>query len=76
MQEVRKIVGIVRKVCFYELENLGTFGVQNRILLDSGTELFKAHKTGTFLGKQGQMGVLKWKGKVNPLQARFWPRGG
>jgi hypothetical protein len=24
----------------------GTFGVQNRILLDSGTELFKTHKTG------------------------------
>lgn len=41
MQEVRMIVGIVRKVYFYDLENLGEFGVQNRILLDRGTELFK-----------------------------------
>jgi hypothetical protein len=60
MQEVRMIVGIVRKVYFYELENLGTFGVQNRIFLDSGTELFKTHKTGTFPGKPRQMGVLKY----------------
>jgi hypothetical protein len=76
MQEVRTIVGTVRKVYFYDLENPGTFGVQNRILLDSGTELFKTHKTGIFPGKPGQMGVLKWKGKVTPLQARLWPRGG
>jgi hypothetical protein len=58
MQEVRMSVGIVRKVYFYDLENPGTFGVQNRILLDSGTELFKTHKTGTVQGKPGQMGVL------------------
>jgi hypothetical protein len=76
MQEVSMVVSIVRKVYFYELENLGTFGVQNRILLNSGTELFKTHKTGTFPGKPGQIGVLKWKGKVNPLQARLCPRGG
>jgi hypothetical protein len=31
MQEVRVILGIVRKAYFYGLENPGTFGVQNRI---------------------------------------------
>ena len=54
MQEVRMTVGIVRKVYFYDLETPATFGVQNRILLDSGTELFKPHKTGTVPGKPGQ----------------------
>ena len=58
MQQVRMIVGIVRKFYFYDLENPGAFGVQNRILLDSGTEPFKTHKTGNVQGKPGQMGVL------------------
>jgi hypothetical protein len=52
------IVGIARKVYLYDLETPGTFGVQNRILLHSGTEFFKTHKTGTVPGKPGQMGVL------------------
>jgi len=47
-------VGIVRNVYFYDLENPGTFGVQNRILLNNETELLKTHKTGTVPGKPGQ----------------------
>jgi len=58
LQEVRMIVDIIRKAYFYDLENPGTSGVQNRILLDSGTERFKTHKTGTVPGKPGQMRVL------------------
>ena len=32
---------------FYDLEKPGTFGVPYGILWDTGTELFKIHKTGT-----------------------------
>jgi hypothetical protein len=40
------------------LEKPGTVGIPNRILQDSGTELLKAHRTGTVLGKPGQTGPL------------------
>jgi hypothetical protein len=34
------------------------FGVANIILLDTGTEPLKSHKTGTVLEKPGKNGVL------------------
>jgi hypothetical protein len=38
-------VYFVRNI-LYDLENLGTFGVQNRICRDTGTKIYKIHKTG------------------------------
>jgi len=36
-----------------DLEKTGTFGTSNQILWDTGTELFKTHKTRALLGKPG-----------------------
>jgi len=40
---------------FYNLEKPGAFGVPNRILRNTGTELFKIRKTGGVPGKSGRM---------------------
>jgi len=37
-------------------KNLRTLGVQNKILWDTGKELFKTDQTRTVQGKWGQMG--------------------
>jgi hypothetical protein len=41
---------------FYDSEKLRTFGVLNRILQNTGKELFKTDQTRTVLGKWGRMG--------------------
>jgi len=38
---------------FYDLKNLRTLGVLNRVLWDTGKELFKTDQTRTFQGKLG-----------------------
>jgi hypothetical protein len=48
----------VRNVLFPWLETPSTFGVPNRILQDTRTELFNAHKTGTGPVRPGRMGSL------------------
>jgi hypothetical protein len=37
-----KISGTLSKLCFYDLEKPGTYGVPNRILRDTGTEVFNS----------------------------------
>jgi hypothetical protein len=45
----------IAKTYFYNLENPGAFGVPNRILRNTGTELFRIRKTGGVPGKPGRM---------------------
>ena len=44
-------VAALRLSYFYDLEAPGTFGVPNRILRGTETELFKTHKTENVPGK-------------------------
>jgi hypothetical protein len=41
---------------FYDLKNHGTLGILNKILWDTGRELFKTDQTRTVQGKLGRMG--------------------
>jgi hypothetical protein len=43
---------------FYDTEKPGIFGVPNRILRDTGTDVFNIHKTETVPEKPEQMGSL------------------
>jgi hypothetical protein len=54
---VKAFVSIVRNITYYDLENTGAFGAPNRVLRDTGTELFKTHKTGTVPEKIGTNGI-------------------
>jgi hypothetical protein len=53
---VRKLIclnALSKISCFYDLGEPGTFSLPNRILRDTGTELFKTHKTGLVPEKLG-----------------------
>ena len=45
----------------YDLETPGTSGMPNEILLNTGTELFKIRKIGSFPRKPGRMGYFQIK---------------
>lgn len=43
---------------FYDLETPRTFGFPNRIMRDTGTEVFKIHRIRTVQGKPRRIGIL------------------
>jgi hypothetical protein len=45
-------------LCFYDLQKPEMFGILSWMLWDTGTELFKTHKTESVLGKWDQMWYL------------------
>jgi hypothetical protein len=58
---------------FYGLfGNRGTFGLQNRIILATGTEHFKTLKIGAVKGKQGRMLSLNVQIVYDVFVLRFW----
>ena len=52
------LVRVVRNILLLWLVKNGNFGVPNRILWDTGRQLFKTHKTGTVSEKRGRMESL------------------
>ena len=58
--KVEMFLGVVRNVVFLLfVGNQGTFSVQNRILLATGTEPFKTHKSKTLIGTAGTNVISK-----------------
>jgi hypothetical protein len=58
---------MVLEIVFLRLEMIGTFGIPNRILRDTGTERFKIHKPSSFQRKLKKWHPLSHQNVPSPV---------